>query len=85
MSAPPSSLSELPHPRATGPKAALKSPAAFDSNRRRGHPRRRVTPAIPLPNWHLPEDRAHTSVMPAFCIIKTFAKLGVRYITFLQI
>jgi hypothetical protein len=64
MSAPPSSLSELPHPRAAGPEAAPKSPTAIDSNRRRGHPRRWVASAIPRPNWRLPEDRAHTSHLP---------------------
>jgi hypothetical protein len=63
-SAPPSSLGELPHPRATGPEAALKSPVTIDSNRRRGHPCRRVAPAIPQPNWHLPEYHTHTSHLP---------------------
>jgi hypothetical protein len=45
-SAPPSSLSELPHPQAIRPEAALKSSAAIDSNCRQGHPCRRVAPAI---------------------------------------
>jgi hypothetical protein len=64
VSVPSSSSSELPHPWATGPEAALKSPDAVDSNHRRGHPHRRVAPAIPRPNWHLQEDRTHTSHLP---------------------
>jgi hypothetical protein len=30
----------------------------------RGHQCRRVAPAIPRPNWRLPEDRVHTSHLP---------------------
>jgi hypothetical protein len=61
----PHTTADVVPPTPTARPYPIYSPRADRRRERcRGHPCRRVTPAIPHPNWCLPEYRAHTSHLP---------------------